>query len=151
MYAYIHSSCTHKPRLIHNTHTHMQFVDMLSSMVSSVEDPHLLHKKLVDLAPMHVKKGVKAAHMPYMFQVLDKVLNKVLGDGFLPKYKEAWIWVWDFLTVSMTDSLSEASASGQVRGACCCVDNLVCRARCCVYDLICCIWCCVYNLVYRVW
>ncbi len=83
-------------------------------MVASVEDPHQLHRKLVDLAPMHVKKGVKAAHMPQMFKVLDMVLFKVLGDGYTAKYKAAWTWVWDFLSVSMTDSLTEASASGQV-------------------------------------
>ncbi len=87
---------------------------MLSSMVASVEDPHQLHRKLVDLAPMHVKKGVNAVHMPHMFKVLEIVLYKVLGDTYVTKYKMAWTWVWDFLTVSMTESLSEASASGQV-------------------------------------
>ena len=87
-------------------------------MVSSVEDPHQLHRKLVDLAPMHVKKGVKAIHMPSMFRVLESVLTKVLKEEYAQKYQDAWMWVWDFLTLSMTESLSEASASGQVRHTC---------------------------------
>ncbi len=86
-------------------------------MVSAVEDPHLLHRKLVDLAPMHFKKGVKAAYMPHMFKVLNSVLTKVLGTQYIEKYKESWVWIWVFLTASMEQSLTDASASSQV-----CVD-----------------------------
>ena len=87
---------------------------MFTSIVSVVEDPHQLHKKLVDLAPMHLKKGVKASLMPHMFKVLNSVMTKVLGGLYLDKFKESWKWIWVFLTASMEQSLTDASASSQV-------------------------------------
>jgi hypothetical protein len=92
----------------------MQFIDMFTSMVSVVEDPHQLHRKLVDLAPMHLKKGVKGDLMPHMYRVLNSVLTKVLGTLYIEKFKESWKWIWVFLTASMQQSLTDASASSQV-------------------------------------
>lgn len=60
------------------------------------------------LAPMHVRKGVSAAHMPKMGACLFSVLGNILKEEWDQRVQGAWGWLWGWLSKSMEDSLEAA-------------------------------------------
>ncbi|EKX39126.1 hypothetical protein GUITHDRAFT_143733 [Guillardia theta CCMP2712] len=93
-----------------------KFVDMLSSIVENINNPQTIFEKVNELAPMHHRKGVKAAHMPIMKGIIVSLLKHVLGDEFTNEDEEAWNWIWQYLTQILDQSLQDVGSNlGLVR------------------------------------
>ena len=67
----------------------------------------MIYAKISDLGGMHHRLGVRAAHMPIMQQVLFATLGAVSGDKFTDAVQAAWIYVWDYMTVAMAQTLED--------------------------------------------
>eukprot|EP00960_Hanusia_phi_P077695 768729-Hanusia_phi.AAC.2 len=88
-----------------------KFVDMLSSIVDNIDSPNEIYKKIADLAPMHHRKGVKASHMPQMQEIVLSVFRLTLGDELKTEELKAWIWIWQYLSKALDQSLVEVGST----------------------------------------
>ena len=57
----------------------MKFVDMLSTIVDNIHSPDFIFNKIAELAPMHHRLGVRAAHMEPMGRLLLVVFDTAWG------------------------------------------------------------------------
>ena len=73
-----------------------------------MDNPGSLHEKLRNLAPMHLKKGVKKEQLPRFGVCLVNMLEGILKEGFTQEYRAAWEWLWTWLSQSLEQSLEEA-------------------------------------------
>ena len=98
----------------------MKFVDMLSTIVDNIHSPDFIFKKIAELAPMHHRLGVRAAHMEPMGRLLLVVFDTGLG-GLAPEEKEAWNFLWEYMTLSIpsTSSFSFSSRATPLSGRTC--------------------------------
>lgn len=91
-----------------------KFAEILDSIVSSTDNPAALHEQLKSLAPMHIKKGVKAEYLPRFGEALLKTLVDCIGPAFTTEMRAAWEWLWAWLTQSFIMSLEEASTEATI-------------------------------------
>ena len=86
----------------------VKFVDMLAEMVALCPTPNKLHDRLAGLSAMHIANGVESSMMGPMGNVLFKVIGEGIGNDFDKKARDAWHWLWDWLTKSMALTLNAA-------------------------------------------
>jgi hemoglobin-like flavoprotein len=73
--------------------------------MANIDSPDSIHAKMVELAPMHHRRGVTAAHLPVMGPLLIDVFAALGGpSGFTHEMRSAWAWFWEFLSRSMIQS-----------------------------------------------
>jgi hemoglobin-like flavoprotein len=65
----------------------------------------------MQLAPMHHRLGVRAVHMPLMKGLIFKVFEESLGDEFKDAERQAWDFLWAYMTVCMTQTLEEVGST----------------------------------------
>mmetsp|Transcript_52367 Transcript_52367/g.109238 ORF Transcript_52367/g.109238 Transcript_52367/m.109238 type:complete len:504 (+) Transcript_52367:153-1664(+) len=80
----------------------IKMVDMIDSMVNSLDDMDAVHRKMEGLGPLHHRNSVHAyEHMPIFETVVVALLEQVLEKLFTAEMREAWHWLWEWLTESM--------------------------------------------------
>ena len=89
----------------------MKFMDMLGSIVESIESPELIFFKISELGPMHHRLGVKHSHMSIMKDLLFNVFEESLGENFVESEREAWNFLWDYMSVCMKQTLEEVGST----------------------------------------
>ena len=60
---------------------------------------------------MHHRLGVRAAHMPIMKGLIFQVFEDSLGTEFQDKEREAWDFLWDYMSVCMKQVLEEVGST----------------------------------------
>lgn len=85
-----------------------KLADILHTIVCAVDSPASLHETLKALAPMHLKKGVSATHLPAFGRSLVSTVEEILDGRFTTEMRAAWEWLWAWLSQSMASSLEEA-------------------------------------------
>jgi len=92
----------------------IKMVDMIDSMVTALDDPPAVHRKMEGLGAVHHRHGVRALeHMPVFQGVVVRLLRGALLEEFTGEVAEAWGWLWGWLTESMlvVENASHAKAS----------------------------------------
>mmetsp|Transcript_32343 Transcript_32343/g.82414 ORF Transcript_32343/g.82414 Transcript_32343/m.82414 type:complete len:1373 (-) Transcript_32343:196-4314(-) len=86
-----------------------KFGEILDSIVASTDNPASMHEQLKALAPMHIKKGVKAEFLPGFGLALVDTLDETMKGQFTTEMRAAWEWLWTWISQSFIMSLEEAS------------------------------------------
>ena len=88
-----------------------KFVDMLNSIMIALDSPSEVYSKMMELAPLHHRRGVRGTHMPVMGPLLINVFASLGGEGFTPEMRTAWEYFWEFTSRCMVQSLSEVGST----------------------------------------
>lgn len=74
-----------------------KFMAMISSVVSSLNEPDELIKQMQALGRRHQGYGVRSEDFLPLREAMMWAFGQVLGDEFTPEAEEAWIAMYDLL------------------------------------------------------
>ena len=81
----------------------VKLIDMIDSIITALDDLAVVHRKMEVLGGTHHRHGVRAQeHMPIFEKVVVTLLREALQEDFSDEAREAWGWLWEWLTESMT-------------------------------------------------
>lgn len=68
----------------------LKFMNMLATLVGSVEHPEIFRSIVESLGRRHVRYGVRVEHFAAVGAALTFSVEQVLGDCFTPQIRDAW-------------------------------------------------------------
>lgn len=89
-----------------------KFADMLTWVISHLEQPHDLCLGLRELGARHSGYGVKIDQYAPVGSALNWMFHRTLGDRFTPEMEEAWLEFYAFATIEMERGAREAAPTG---------------------------------------
>lgn len=92
---------------------HQQYIkltDMLTSIVSRLEQPELITEEITAMAQRHVQYGVRPAHYKLVGTALLWTLEKGLGKDWTAEVKDAWLTCYTLLANTMINAASQSPA-----------------------------------------
>mmetsp|Transcript_29780 Transcript_29780/g.71770 ORF Transcript_29780/g.71770 Transcript_29780/m.71770 type:complete len:1445 (+) Transcript_29780:115-4449(+) len=92
----------------------MKFVEMVSTLVSFVDDESRMIEQINWLGSRHVKYGAKPHHIPIMGQVLLTVLEQSCGDEWTDEMANAWMDLWNASCARMMAAIKSGEQYGHV-------------------------------------
>lgn len=89
---------------------YVKLIDMLSSIVSRLEQLEVLTDDIASMARRHVQYGVRPAHYKLVGKALMWTLEKGLGSDWTPELEDAWKNCYTLLSETMINAASETPA-----------------------------------------
>ena len=89
-----------------------KFADMLTWVISHLEQPHDLCQGLRELGARHSGYGVKIDQYAPVGSALNWMFQRTLGDRFTSEMEEAWLEFYAFATIEMERGAREAAPTG---------------------------------------
>ncbi|MGF1621118.1 MAG: globin domain-containing protein [Rhodomicrobiaceae bacterium] len=83
-----------------------KFVQMLGTVVRSLNQIATVSDHVVDLGRRHMAYDVEEEHYPVVCEALLAMLERIMGTDFTPEIKEAWNAAYDMLARVMLESSS---------------------------------------------
>jgi hemoglobin-like flavoprotein len=83
---------------------YVKLIDMLSSIVSRLEQLDTVSEEIAAMARRHVKYGVRPAHYKLVGKALMWTLEKGLGNDWNDDLKEAWHNCYSLLSTTMIEA-----------------------------------------------
>ncbi|MBC7850004.1 MAG: hemoglobin [Chitinophagaceae bacterium] len=80
---------------------HSKFVDMLSFIVSRLDEFEELTADIAAMAKRHVGYGVKTQHYPLVGKALFWTLKQGFGKSWTPELEEAWVTCYASISATM--------------------------------------------------
>lgn len=80
---------------------YIKLIDMLSAIVSRLDQLDLLTDEIAAMAQRHVQYGVKPSHYKLVGDALLWTLERGLGKDYTPSVKEAWQTCYKVLSDTM--------------------------------------------------
>ncbi len=81
-----------------------KLIDMLSTIVSKLDNLNSLTDDIAAMAQRHVQYGVRPAHYKLVGKALLWTLQQGLGSDWTEEVKEAWIKCYTLLSQTMIDA-----------------------------------------------
>lgn len=81
-----------------------KFVQMLSTVVKSLDEVAHVSDHVVDLGRRHMAYDVEDEHYPKVGEALLTMLERILGPDFTPEIKDAWEAAYNMIASVMQDA-----------------------------------------------
>jgi nitric oxide dioxygenase len=90
---------------------YIKLTDMLTSIVSRLDQLDTLSEEITAMARRHVQYGVRPAHYKLVGNALLWTLEKGLGNDWNAEVKDAWLTCYTILSGTMIDAASQKPAA----------------------------------------
>lgn len=81
----------------------LKFMNMLASIVGTLERPEMFASILTHLGRLHGRAGVSPLHYPFVEEALLATLSEILGPRFGPEVRAAWAALYADIAAQMQD------------------------------------------------
>jgi len=90
---------------------YVKLTDMLTSIVSRLDQLDALSEEIAAMAQRHVQYGVRPAHYKLVGNALLWTLEKGLGNDWTDEVKDAWLTCYTILSDTMINAASQSPAA----------------------------------------
>lgn len=95
-----------------------KLTEMLGVLISMLDRPLGLEMELLAMGARHVGYGVKDEHYGIVAAALLDMLAEVLGAGFTPQMKDAWLTLYNAVEVAMKRGAAEEVEAAKAKQPC---------------------------------